>query len=390
MDITRTKFESLVAEASALSNKHKDIARATGEKFNIFSILRVESKETSTHSAFLVELLDPDGSHGQGRVFLNLFVTTLLVEALPQNKFLELKFDARSATVYKEKYVGKINEEWTEGGQLDILIKDNLNNAICIENKIYAEDQNNQLIRYSNYLKKHHSKGVLLYLARYESEASSKSTEYKGKTLKVNEDYFTISYQKHILDWLESCQKATNELPIIREAIGQYIQLIKKLTGQSMSQIQKKELRKLIAGNDKFDDFVELNMAFRNILSEIKNRLKQLDGKLKLEKYQKTTKIWTTEDQLSKLNSVLFVELNPIDEAKSVELKIRLSPKGWTIEFWKIEGLSETLKRLLSDGTEQFDPGMKKTVYKTMKYETGIKEVKETVEKIVGKLYNQD
>lgn len=89
------------------------------------------------------------------------------------------------------------------------------------------------------------------------------------------------------------------------------------------------------------------------------------------------------------MNSVLFIELNPIDAAKSIELKIRLSPKGWTIEFWKVEGLSETRKRLLRDETEQFDPGMKKIIYKGVKYETGIKEVKQEVEMIVSKLYNQ-
>lgn len=91
---------------------------------------------------------------------------------------------------------------------------------------------------------------------------------------------------------MEKCHKAADGVPIIREAIGQYIQLIKKLTGQGKSQIQKKEFRKLIADEDKFDDFVQLNRAFRNILSEIKDRLKSLDGKLKLDKYQKRSKIW--------------------------------------------------------------------------------------------------
>lgn len=112
MIATKTKIQSLIAETSALSAKHKKIASTTGERFNIFSILRVESKETSMHSAFLVELLNPRGSHGQGDVFLDLFV-----EVLGKNKALEIDLDVANATAYKEKYVGPINKERTEGGK---------------------------------------------------------------------------------------------------------------------------------------------------------------------------------------------------------------------------------------------------------------------------------
>lgn len=37
-----------------------------GDFFNIFSILKMETDEVKTHSAFLAELLNPKGSHGQG------------------------------------------------------------------------------------------------------------------------------------------------------------------------------------------------------------------------------------------------------------------------------------------------------------------------------------
>ena len=44
-----------------------------GEYFNIFSVLRLETKEVRLHSAFLAELLNPEGSHGLGKQFLELF-----------------------------------------------------------------------------------------------------------------------------------------------------------------------------------------------------------------------------------------------------------------------------------------------------------------------------
>lgn len=52
--------------------KYKEIFEKTGENFNIFKILRIETEEVFTHSRFLCELLNPKGSHGKGSLFLNI------------------------------------------------------------------------------------------------------------------------------------------------------------------------------------------------------------------------------------------------------------------------------------------------------------------------------
>jgi cell division protein FtsA len=59
-----------------------------------------------------------------------------------------------------EKYTGIINEDYTSGGRLDIVITDNSNNRVIIENKIFAGDQKNQLLRYYNFDKR----SIILYL----------------------------------------------------------------------------------------------------------------------------------------------------------------------------------------------------------------------------------
>jgi len=295
----------LLQQVSALNKKHDEIARITGEKFNIFSILGVESRETSTHTAFLVELLKPKGSHGLGKMFLDLFLEMLKEKEIP---YPELATD--NSTVFKEKYIGPINHDVTKGGQLDILVEDKVGNAICIENKIYAEDQKNQLIRYSNFLKKK-NKGLLLYLTLNGNEATEWSTEAGKETLTLNEDYFTISYKKDILSWLQECQKAAVNIPSVREGIGHYIKLIKKLTGQSMSHTQKNEFIELITKKENQKDFIKIKLALDVFLKKIEDRLKYLDGILALKEFQrKPTELWNKNDQLSKLNSVLFVPLN--------------------------------------------------------------------------------
>ena len=57
--------QNLLTQVSVISEKYDAIAELTGENFNIFKILKMETKEVKTHSAFLAELLNPKGSNGQ-------------------------------------------------------------------------------------------------------------------------------------------------------------------------------------------------------------------------------------------------------------------------------------------------------------------------------------
>lgn len=67
-------FSSFLNSATKILEHQKELIRVKGESFNLFSILKMESKENSTHSAFLGELLNPKGSHLLGDVFLRLFL----------------------------------------------------------------------------------------------------------------------------------------------------------------------------------------------------------------------------------------------------------------------------------------------------------------------------
>lgn len=66
--------EHLLRQVSAISTKFNEIAKITGERFNIFRVLGVSTKEVKTHSAFIAELLNNKGSHGCGDKFLVCFI----------------------------------------------------------------------------------------------------------------------------------------------------------------------------------------------------------------------------------------------------------------------------------------------------------------------------
>src|SRR5690606_24060533 len=136
-------------------------SRLKGENFNVFSILNMEHKENGTHSAFLGELLNPNGSHSKGNLFLKLFLQIV------GNNTINLE----NASVILEKHIGIRDDANLLGGRVDIYITD-LVNSICIENKIYAADQNVQLQRYCNHNKEYNT---VYYLTLDGSDASKES-----------------------------------------------------------------------------------------------------------------------------------------------------------------------------------------------------------------------
>lgn len=226
------QLKNFLYQVSAISKKYEEIAKLTGENFNIFKILRLTSAEVRNHSAFIAELLDPKGSHDQGEVFLRLFVEQLKLSEI----------DYSSAKVEIEKYIGRVSEKNDEGGRIDILITNNNKNAIIIENKIYAKDQKNQLIRYNEFGdREHKGQFVILYLTL---DGSYPSNESLGNRTDIR--FQCISYQKDIISWLEKCKEKAVNHPTLRETLTQYINLTKFLTNQLTNCKMENEIEKLL------------------------------------------------------------------------------------------------------------------------------------------------
>lgn len=181
-----------------------------GEKFNIFNILNLSQDETKLHTPFIAELLNPKGSHGMKDAFLREFIKV---------SDIDTELDTKEATVETEYSIGYKNNDSTEGGRIDIFVYDNKKNAIIIENKIYAGDQKNQLLRYYNYAFKNKFKFNIIYLTLYGDAASEKSLG------NINFDYDCLSYNNDILSWLERCVQISACIPLVREIIRQIINI---------------------------------------------------------------------------------------------------------------------------------------------------------------------
>ncbi len=252
-----------------LDNKQKEEARKRGENYNIFRVLRMETAEMETHSAFLASLLNPDGDHGMKNAFLKSFISFIA-----KTGCADLNLVTERCTVQVEHFTGD--------GRIDILIADNLDHkAIVIENKIYASDQDAQMKRYYDYATMNYVGGFrLLYLTLDEHDPSDDSL--KGLS---NTDFYCISYRNDILPWLEQCARIAYDKPLVRETINQYISLIKSLTGMNSQNDIKQEVINMMATKENFqtaalvaNNFVEIKRQIINqvLKPQLEERLKEI------------------------------------------------------------------------------------------------------------------
>lgn len=70
-DIKNIKY--LLRDINIVRKKYEEREK-NEDNFNMFTILRKESDEVYLHSRFLSALLDPNGPHRLGTIFLNSFL----------------------------------------------------------------------------------------------------------------------------------------------------------------------------------------------------------------------------------------------------------------------------------------------------------------------------
>lgn len=231
------KVNSLLKQTEKIIEKYDAIDKATGGKFNIFTILERDRSETR-HSRFLAELLNPKGSHGQGGLYLELFYKMFGGEFagrwIGENTFFDIEEFSKKAWVHTEQSHSVDNQQ----GYIDIVIETD-RYAIVIENKIDAGDQDTQLQRYAQ--SKKNKSVLIIYLSPDLREPSNNS-----KGVLVNDNIVLLSYATHIIQWLTSCIRESATLPSVRETLVQYEKLLRKITNQNEENMEKEMVNFLL------------------------------------------------------------------------------------------------------------------------------------------------
>jgi hypothetical protein len=211
----QAKILELLQYVQTLRFYEDKLAHLQGDRFNIFDLLGAGSREVSTHTPYLAEFLNPKGVHGLGERPLAAFV-----------RRFKLDLDPATTSVAREYYLDPKTDD--KGGRVDILLTDKKSDhQVAIENKINADDQENQLCRYHNSL----PRAQLVYITLNGREPSDFTTG--GMTVVEQESIHRLSYEQDIIHWQEECLSQAASVPLVRETITQYINLIKRLTNQS-------------------------------------------------------------------------------------------------------------------------------------------------------------
>ena len=260
------KVNQLVQEEKILKAEKE----RRGENYNIFEVMHAQGDEVFTHSAIIASLLNPKWNHGCKSTFLRIFVDHLK-ESLSNVDF-SFDTDLEKCHVYVEYNIGNISSESESGGRIDIIIQsEKRDNAIIIENKIYAGDQKKQLYRYKNYAQTHYKSYILLYLTLDGHVPSNDSTSGDMFSMEEGKDFYCIDYKSFIRDWLISCKEKAASSPVVRETITQYYNLILKLTNQDMESSTKEELVELLANRDNIAAMFKIRSVHYDVLNKICN-----------------------------------------------------------------------------------------------------------------------
>ncbi len=231
METTKKMLES-ISKLYEQEKKVEEKKREEGEFFNMFNTISLRTEEVRLHSAFIGELLNPKGSHGLSQRFLQAFLEVIGVQ--------DDYFDYRRCPcgIITERWIGPKTE--IEGGQIDIIIEDG-KHAIIIENKIYAGDQTNQMLRYNNYGRKKFPDGYKLVYLTLDGHEPDKCSLGNAKF-----DYDTISYENEISKWLEKCYTISEGKPLVQSVIKQYCELVKQITNTDMDTTYKNNLMSIM------------------------------------------------------------------------------------------------------------------------------------------------
>lgn len=215
---------------------------ASGEDYSVLETA-IKGNEEMMHSSVIASLLDTWGSHGQKCRFLEIFLG-----CLPE-RFKS--FDASGARTACERYIGQKTED--SGGRVDICIENSSGQMIVIENKIFAGDQEHQILRYVEFLRgmlrnRGGVKFPVLYLTPDGHSPSDDSTQADGMQCRCGEDYVCISYKDVIVPWLDKCINEMQEKPHLKEHLTTYRDIIKK---KVLGMDRKKDIINIIESTEK-------------------------------------------------------------------------------------------------------------------------------------------
>ena len=243
--------ENYYARAAELIAQMKDLIgkRNPIKDINLFTILGMESKEVTAHSAFLYYIFKPfEINNAIDDENLRVLYSYL------RSKKTDLPENPININIYREKVF--------DNGRIDFLIIYD-SDAIVIELKIYAEEQEDQIARYREYLRKNNYTEDNVFFLTPKKDWESKTGESIAISLPEVCDAVLYVIGK---------KRKNNEYNAI---LKQYEEIIKKIGDGYMefSEVIKKGEDIVIIDKLYEERYQKLTSIMKNFMSKLQSEL---------------------------------------------------------------------------------------------------------------------
>lgn len=279
--------------------------------YNMVNVVRKENAEVGMHSNVIYSLIDPNGLHYQDDLFLKIFIK----DVLEINDFGDI------LSVQAE-------ESTNENRRVDFTIKSN-NYYIGIEMKVDASDLENQISHYYDDLKEKASKDsnqevIIYYLTKNGKDASLNSHNNKL-------EYKRISFENHILTWIENCQKEVKNITNLNEAFENYKDIVKKITNKYKGRVML--LEDELLKNEKYYELArEISEAFQK--AKYAKRIEKINSIIKL----------LEQKNLSFINYLPKDVM--IDILSELSIRVIVNEQGYLIQIFDKSGYGQDVDNL--------------------------------------------
>ena len=237
----------LLSEVSANMQNKEVLPYVPLSEYNIFDILEVASKEV-VMCRFLADLLNPEGIHGYGILFLKSFLQTVLNENRINDTLLT------HTNVIKELVIDN-------NRRIDIVIQ-NAHFFIPIEVKIYAEEQEGQCYDYYEYAKAFDEQTKIVYLTRFKNKPSEFSRKKINGTEILSDDKIKcISWEHDICGWLTEILVQLKEP--VKSMVMQYIDTIRMIADGRGNKVMEKTVNILYESVDYFRAGIQIEKSMK-------------------------------------------------------------------------------------------------------------------------------
>ena len=259
---TKDKNRKLL-DAAVLFNKTHRVNPL--EQGNLFTVLDMENKEVSAHSAFLYFVFKPFQKEDDKYDYDNL--RELLKELLSAK---EKKYGCAHKDINEYKFLDIRREVSSNFGRLDFVINAD-DDIFVIELKIWAKEQHEQIERYRQYLTQQRADpNNIFFLTPSKRDA-------------VTGDAINITLEKHIGNVMERIANNREYYAGYTSIVKQYMDVIKIITkgGNNMAEMNAIQTAEDLKAIDRLIE--NRNACMQTIMGDFFNKLRSFLTEIKLE-----------------------------------------------------------------------------------------------------------